>query len=160
MATRANEGESRISRTGGGSTRLRQPTAEGARIRQAAEAFEALFVQTLLARMRQAQLRDGFFGNGPGSVIYEGIFEQHLSEVLARRSPLGIADLLEASWKRDPEGADDAENARREVLSILAGRAYEEAAAAVGAPGTPRGDGSPRGLSPPQVSRPEADERK
>ncbi len=74
------------------------PTAEARRLREAAEAFEALVVETLLRTMREAQLEEGLFGRGPGASIYEGMFDAHVAGSLARGSPFGVARALEESW--------------------------------------------------------------
>jgi murein DD-endopeptidase MepM/ murein hydrolase activator NlpD len=70
------------------------PPAPG--LREAAQAFEGLFLQALVRRMRDAQLDEGFFGSGAGSAVYEAMFADYLGQQMALRSPLGIASLLEA----------------------------------------------------------------
>lgn len=85
-------------------------------LRRAAEEFEALFLQTLVHRMAESQLTDGFFGSATGSSVYEGMFEQFVADELASRSPLGIARMLEARWS---DGAAD-ETSPAEARSILA----------------------------------------
>jgi murein DD-endopeptidase MepM/ murein hydrolase activator NlpD len=64
-------------------------------LREAAQAFEGLFLQALVQRMRDAQLDEGFFGNGAGSAVYEAMFADYLGQQMALRSPLGIASMLE-----------------------------------------------------------------
>jgi murein DD-endopeptidase MepM/ murein hydrolase activator NlpD len=95
--------------------------------RRAARMFEALFLQTLVQRMRESQLEDGFFGSSSGASVYEGMFEQFLGDELASRSPLGIARLLEEHWG----GAATEDHASSEVERIAAaeraGRAYRAA---------------------------------
>ena len=98
-------------------------TSEGRRkaeIREAAEAFEALFLQTLIKKMRESQLQDGLFGEGAGSSVYEGMFDQMLGERLAAESPLGIADSLEASWSGIPGKRAQALEALREAAAAAA----------------------------------------
>jgi len=72
--------------------------SDRAELREAAEAFEAILLQSLLRKMREAQLRQGFFGESAGSSVYEAMFEKHLAEAVAEGSPLGIADILENQW--------------------------------------------------------------
>jgi len=67
-------------------------------LREAAEAFESILIQHLFRRMREAQLEEGFFGEGTGASTYEGIFEERLAIQVAEGSPFGIADMLEAQW--------------------------------------------------------------
>ena len=89
-------------------------------IREAAEAFEALFLQTLLKKMREAQLEDGLFGKTAGSSIYEGMFDQMVGERMAEGSPLGIADALEARWSENPEKHDTGRDALRRLRESAA----------------------------------------
>ena len=106
-------------------SRLEGASDEDSRLRGAAEAFEALLVQTLLRRMREAQLENGFFGDGPGSSIYESMFEQHLSESLSRDSPFGIAKMLEQQWRADGVDADGIEQTLRALDAEQAARTYK-----------------------------------
>jgi murein DD-endopeptidase MepM/ murein hydrolase activator NlpD len=98
-------------------------------LREAAAAFEALFLQTLIRRMREAQLEGGLFGEGAGASIHEGLFYERLSERLAGESPLGIAKMLEAQWAgAAPSGvATEAPTELRRRESV---RAYAAAAQA------------------------------
>ncbi len=123
------------------------PEVERIRLRQAAEAFEGLFLQTLLKTMREAQLKDGFFGDGPGASTYEGIFEQQMAERLSQGSPLGIATMLEAEWGKRLDGARAAEDALKAIDSERGRRLYDSATD-TGAKPTP--------ASPPP-SRPKAE---
>jgi Rod binding domain-containing protein len=74
------------------------PAAERGRLREAAEAFEALLVQYVFRAMREAQLEQGFFGERAGASIYEAMFEDRLARVLSEGSPFGVAAALEARW--------------------------------------------------------------
>lgn len=86
--------------------------SDHARLREAAQAFEALFMQTLLRQMREAQLEEGFFGQGAGASGYEAIFEDLMARQSAGSSPLGIASLLESQWSgtvgTSVDGVEDA----------------------------------------------------
>jgi Rod binding domain-containing protein len=100
-------------------------TAEHARLRQAAEAFEAILVQSLIKKMREAQVPGGLFGEGAGTSVYEAMFDQHIAESISRGSPFGIADLLEQQWTREPEDRLEAfralqvlERARDELAQV------------------------------------------
>jgi len=95
--------------------RSRYTPAETGELRKAAQSFEALFVQMMVQRMRDAQLDEGFFGQGAGSSVYEGMFESYLSDDLAQKSPLGIADMLLQQWGVGP-GAGPAGRGRSEAL--------------------------------------------
>lgn len=82
------------------------PAVDARRLREAAEAFEALLIESLLRTMREAQLEDGLFGRGPGASIYESMFDAHVAGRLARGSPFGVARALEQSWapRLEPAG--------------------------------------------------------
>ncbi len=121
-------------------------SSERLALRQAARAFESLFLQTLISRMREAQLEEGFFGGGTGSAIYDGLFEQHLGESVAERSPLGIAKLLEEQWTRGR--GSEVEPALERLNGLRARNAYETATAASDG----LGSASPA-ASPPRISR-------
>jgi murein DD-endopeptidase MepM/ murein hydrolase activator NlpD len=84
-----------------------QPIERREELRQAAQAFEALFLQTLVQRMRESQLEEGFFGTGTGGAVYDGMFEQFLADELAEQGPLGIAHLLEERWLGSGEAVND-----------------------------------------------------
>ncbi len=79
---------------------------------RAARAFEGLLWQQLLRVMRRAQLHEGFFGQGPGTAIYEGWFEQLLSERLAEGGSLGIADALLRQWGQEEDPVAELERWR------------------------------------------------
>jgi len=103
--------------------------AEAGRLRQASEAFEALLMQILLRTMRQAQLEQGFFGDGAGADTYEGIAETHLAEALAASSPLGLARQIEQRWAGDPAAAAEAGAALAHLEHLRAERAYADSGA-------------------------------
>jgi murein DD-endopeptidase MepM/ murein hydrolase activator NlpD len=86
------------------------------RFRKAAEAFEAMLVQSLLRSMREAQLEEGFFGQGTGASTYEAMFESHLAESIATGSPLGIARALETQWG---DRVEDEANAQAKIDDAL-----------------------------------------
>jgi len=90
------------------------------RFHQAAEAFEAMLVQSLVKSMREAQLEDGFFGQGTGASTYEAMFESKISEDIAAGSPLGIARSLETQWGDRVESAASAETKLQDAI-----RAYD-----------------------------------
>jgi len=89
-------------------------------IREAAEAFEALFLQTLIKKMRESQIETGLFGKGAGAAGYESMFDQMLGERLAAGSPLGIADALEERWAGIPGKRAQALEALRQAADSAA----------------------------------------
>ena len=77
-------------------------------LREAAEDFEALFVFYMLRSMRQTVMKSGLLGEGIGGEIWESLFDQELSGVVARNTPLGIAELLvqQLSKQQSPSSGD------------------------------------------------------
>ena len=119
----------KIAPAGPGSLGVNPEVRKKAEIRQAAEAFEAIFLQTLLKKMREAQLETGLFGKSAGSSVYEGMFDQMLGDRMAQGSPLGIADALEARWLENPEKQLNTQEALRrlkESASQVHGRPADE----------------------------------
>ena len=96
---------------------------------KAAESFEALLLASLIQRMRDAQLKSGFFGEGTGTSTYEAMFQQHLADRLASGSPLGIADELERRWsvrEDDESGAiETLQKVRKLQQQIAAEEGYD-----------------------------------
>jgi flagellar protein FlgJ len=68
------------------------PSAKEAR--QVAQRFEALFVQNLLERMRDASMGDALFGSSAHDQ-YQGLFDQQLASNLAHGRGIGLAPLIE-----------------------------------------------------------------
>ena len=65
-----------------------------AKLRKAAESFEAIFIRQMLRSMRSTLLDGGMFGSGATGEIYSDIMENAIAEKMAERSVLGLADLL------------------------------------------------------------------
>jgi Rod binding domain-containing protein len=66
---------------------------------QAAKQFETVFA-TLLVRELRRSMPERVFGQGPGSDVYEGWFDEHLGNALAERDALGIAGMVKAALAR------------------------------------------------------------
>lgn len=62
----------------------------------AAEKLEALFATILVKEMRRA-LPNGFFGDGTGADTFNGWFDEHLGEALARSGALNLAGMIKTS---------------------------------------------------------------
>ena len=71
---------------------------------QAAQGFEQVFVQYLMKSMRKAVPDGGLLGNSFASGIYQGMFDEYLSEQAGKSSGLGIADVLYAEIARERQG--------------------------------------------------------
>lgn len=73
----------------------RAPDQAEVRRQDAAQKMEQLFMTMLVKQMRKS-VPNGLFGKGPGSSIYEGMFDRSMSEALASNpnSPLREAILM------------------------------------------------------------------
>lgn len=69
-------------------------------LEQAAQAFEAIFVRSMIGAMRQASLGDDLMGNN-GSDQFRDMMDARVAEEMtqANGAGLGIADLLVSQWK-------------------------------------------------------------
>lgn len=74
----------------------RQDTPEN--LRDAAEFFEAMFLNQMMKQARDASLADDLFGN-KGTETYTSLLDQERSEVMAKNINLGIADALVRQFK-------------------------------------------------------------
>lgn len=82
-------------------------------MRQAAQAFEAVFVRQLLGSMRSAKLADDMFGS-QATDQFRDMADARLAETMSQRGTFGIADLLVAQFERhrsvqQPQASTDAE---------------------------------------------------
>ena len=89
--------------------------ADNARLKEAAGAFESLFLEMMLKQMREAQLEEGFFGGGTGSDTYQAMFDRNMADSMALNSPLGIGDRLYDSWIAAGYGGDKANEVLRQL---------------------------------------------
>lgn len=88
-----------------GQTRLREGAAtetasandDAAKLRQAAEGFEALFLNTMLKTARQTKLGEDILG-GKGVESMQAMLDTELAQMSAARSRLGIADAIERQF--------------------------------------------------------------
>jgi len=77
-------------------TNLRKAAGENdpAALREVANQFEALFLQTMLKSMREASLGDPLFGDSEELETYQGMMDQQLAVEMASGKGIGLADLL------------------------------------------------------------------
>ncbi|MDQ7007266.1 MAG: hypothetical protein Q9Q40_08540 [Acidobacteriota bacterium] len=74
-------------------------------IRKAARGLEAGLLRQMLRAMEKAQLEDGLFGGGAEGKTRAAAFELMLSEMLAEREPLGLAEQIAEQLEREEGGA-------------------------------------------------------
>ncbi len=77
-------------------THLRKAAGENdpAALREVANQFEALFLQTMLKSMREASLGDPLFGDSEQMEMYQGMMDQQMAVELASGKGVGLADML------------------------------------------------------------------
>ena len=88
----------------GGSSQTPAPGGEAnaqrrQELRQAAQAFEAVFVRQLLGSMRSAKLADDMFGS-QATDQFRDMADARLADTMSQRGTFGIADMLVAQFQR------------------------------------------------------------
>ena len=80
--------------TGGdGNTQRRQE------LRQAAQAFEAVFIRQLIGSMRNARLADEMFGS-QATEQFRDMADARLADSMSQQGTFGIAEMLTAQFER------------------------------------------------------------
>jgi Rod binding domain-containing protein len=74
---------------------------------EAATAVEGIFVSMLVSEMKKTLDGGGFFGDAPGSAVFDGMFDRMMGEELARRGGFGLGKFVEATLKAQ-QGAGQA----------------------------------------------------
>ena len=92
--TPATGGSGQTAATGGeGNTQRRQE------LRQAAQAFEAVFIRQLIGSMRNARLAEDMFGS-QATEQFRDMADSRLADSMAQQGTFGIAELLTAQFER------------------------------------------------------------
>ena len=68
-------------------------------LRQAAQAFEAVFIRQLLGSMRSAKLADDMF-DSQATDQFRDMADSRLADTMSQRGTFGIADMLVAQFER------------------------------------------------------------
>jgi flagellar protein FlgJ len=68
-------------------------------LRQAAQAFEAVFIRQLIGSMRNARLADEMFGS-QATEQFRDMADGRLADSMAQQGTFGIAELLTAQFER------------------------------------------------------------
>ncbi|TVR60626.1 MAG: flagellar assembly peptidoglycan hydrolase FlgJ [Candidatus Competibacteraceae bacterium] len=123
-------------------------------IREAAQQFEAVFIQMMLKSMRAAGASEGGLLDNDQSRLYHELFDQQIALSMARQGQLGIADLVarqlgveEASPPPRPASppiSGDPLAALRQVERIRASVAMPAVAAEAASPPSPAAPDRPR----------------
>lgn len=75
---------------------LAKSSAKATSMREAAEKFEAVFVNTMLESMFAGIETDGLFGGGHGEKVYRSMLNEQYANQIAKSGGIGIADQLYA----------------------------------------------------------------
>ena len=67
--------------------------------KDAATAVEGIFVSMLVGEMKKTLGEGGFFGNAPGSQIFDGMFDRMMGEEIAKKGGFGLAAFVEDAMK-------------------------------------------------------------
>lgn len=92
-------------------------------LRQAAQAFEAVFIRQLIGSMRSARLADDMFGS-QATEQFRDMADARLADSMSQQGTFGIAELLTAQFERhrsvqapqagaEPGAAQDSNEVRR-----------------------------------------------
>jgi Rod binding domain-containing protein len=76
--------------------------------REAAEGFEAVFLNQFVDSMFKGMKTDGLFGGGQGEKMWQSFLTQHVADAFAARGGLGIADMVVAQLtQNNSEGSHE-----------------------------------------------------
>lgn len=94
------------SEPGWGRPNIRTNQAGAAELRQAAEEFEAMFLNQFLQQARQSQLADSLLTSSAGDT-FQGMLDQEYARAASGGVSLGIADALYGQFARHVKTAGD-----------------------------------------------------
>lgn len=95
-----------VSGPGWGRPDIRTDNAGPAELRQAAEEFEAMFLNQFLQQARKSQLAEGLLSSSAGDT-FQGMLDQEYARAASGGLSLGIADALYAQLARHLNPADN-----------------------------------------------------
>lgn len=101
------------------------PAQSGKGLRQAAEQFEALFLNIMMKTMREATAsnEEGDLFGSSSVKTYESLFDQEIAQQMAKRGGLGLADMMVKSWERNNGAASGETLSTEPAAHSLAQRA-------------------------------------
>ena len=85
------------------------PGEDRARLRQAAQEFEGLFLAQLFREMRASVPNEGLVDAGSGQELFTGMFDDAVAQEAARRSVRGLGEALfrQLAARLDGSGGPD-----------------------------------------------------
>lgn len=84
----SSEGMSRVAR------RLQESELDLEALRQAAQEFEAIFLQHLLSTMRKAVPKSELLPGSMATDIFEDMFDEEIAKISASAGGIGLAEML------------------------------------------------------------------
>ena len=70
-------------------------TGDKAAIRATAQKFESQFIAQMLGHMFKGVKTDGMFGGGQAESTWRDFYVEEVSDVIAKRGGIGVADIVE-----------------------------------------------------------------
>ena len=64
------------------------------KLREAANEFEAIFVQQLLKTMRKTSLETNLIPKSEGEKVFQSMLDEHYSKVMAKSGSLGLGEMI------------------------------------------------------------------
>jgi Rod binding domain-containing protein len=132
---------------------------ETERLRKACADFEAIFISQMFKVMHESSEESSIFGDGLGADLYQGLFDEKVSEKLAESGSLGIGKVLyqklAARLANDDSGETSPISIRKAVLNQSTEKLKEKAtqveSQTISIPKISSGSGNK--LSPSMVNR-------
>jgi flagellar protein FlgJ len=72
-------------------------------IREAARAFESIFVNELMKSMRKTLPEDGLLNGGFANGVFNGMLDQEYSQIASRSGQFGLAEVIAEQLGAGPE---------------------------------------------------------
>ena len=72
------------------------------KLKEAAQNFEAIFINQLLSNMRKTIPESNLFGSGLSSEIYSGMFDEKMAQTIASKGGLHLSDIIIESLDKNP----------------------------------------------------------
>ena len=83
-------------------------------LEEAAKQFESLLATVMIKEMRRG-LKDGFFGSGAGSDVFEGWLDEHMGSALAATGALDVAGFIRVNMTNKAAAANEAQGGHIET---------------------------------------------
>ena len=95
--------------------------ARKAKLRKAAQGFEAIFARQLLKSMRTGLTNGGMFGSGSVGEIYSDMMDNAIAEQISEHSGLGLADTIYRQMVKSIETGSNSDNNENNVNNVKDG---------------------------------------